>query len=237
MQGQRKVFVVRSWVDPALVLLQERGLEHERRYVEQSARAGAAGPSTSPADSNEAAIARAADAMHAGVALIVQPALRNGRWFGRPDLLRRVETGRIQSPRFGTLNIHASGSATTARSADITNAFRYPPMAAWRWISSLSAARLLASRKQAHRRAWRSSARRPARRPRRWTGIVLRGRSHQHQDAQRNEQAAAEVAQRLKTAEPCTTSGAGKVENASTVDRRNRSAANLPRLAKESRAA
>jgi len=40
--------------------------------------------------------------------------------------------GRIQSPRLGTLNIHASGNATTAASADITNAFRYPPMAAWR---------------------------------------------------------------------------------------------------------
>ena len=264
---------VPSWVDPALVLLQERGLEHERRYVEQLREQGLGAIDLS-VDSSEDAVARAADAMRAGVALIVQPALRNGRWFGRPDLLRRVETpsafgpwsyevvdtklaketrggtilqlvlysellqavqaaaperfhgcmsrlrirtrkpsrlrwpslkridpfsrppfvwnamlslrasartsvlftgsssvasrstrrarlrrycwpeesrvglqasrahspldrvevthGRIQSPRFGTLNIHASGNATAAASADITNAFRYPPIAAWR---------------------------------------------------------------------------------------------------------
>jgi hypothetical protein len=34
--------------------------------------------------------------------------------------------------RFGALNIHASGNATAAASADIMNAFRYPPIAAWR---------------------------------------------------------------------------------------------------------
>jgi hypothetical protein len=37
---------------------------------------------------------------------------------------------RIQFPCFGTLNIHASGTAIAAQSADITNAFRYPPKAA-----------------------------------------------------------------------------------------------------------
>ncbi len=80
-----------SWVDPALVLLQERGLEHERRYVEQLREQGLEGVDLS-ADSGEDAVARATDAMRAGVGLIVQPAFRIGRWFGRPDLLRRVET-------------------------------------------------------------------------------------------------------------------------------------------------
>lgn len=50
-----------------------------------------------------------------------------------------------QTPRFGTLNIHASGTATAAAIIDIMKAFRYPPMAAWRWISSLSLVRLRAS--------------------------------------------------------------------------------------------
>ena len=38
------------------------------------------------------AVARTLDAMRAGVNVILQPALRSGRWFGRPDVLRRVET-------------------------------------------------------------------------------------------------------------------------------------------------
>jgi hypothetical protein len=37
-----------------------------------------------------------------------------------------------QSSRFRTLNIHASGNATAAASAERMNAFRYPPIAAWR---------------------------------------------------------------------------------------------------------
>jgi len=45
---------------------------------------------------------------------------------------RDAQDGRSQFSRFGTLNIHASGNATAAASADIMNAFRYPPIAAWR---------------------------------------------------------------------------------------------------------
>jgi predicted RecB family nuclease len=80
-----------TWVDPALVLLQERGLEHERRYLERLREEGLQAVDLS-AQSADGAVRRAADAMRAGVDLIIQPALRNGRWFGRPDLLRRVET-------------------------------------------------------------------------------------------------------------------------------------------------
>jgi hypothetical protein len=35
------------------------------------------------------AVARSVDAMRTGIDMIVQPALRNDRWFGRPDMLRR----------------------------------------------------------------------------------------------------------------------------------------------------
>ena len=79
------------WVDPALVLLQERGLEHERRYVETLRDQG-----LQAVDLSEGAIddvlVRAVEAMRAGIDVIIQPALREGRWFGRPDILRRVET-------------------------------------------------------------------------------------------------------------------------------------------------
>ncbi len=80
-----------SWVDPALVLLQERGLEHERRYVDTLRGQGLQAVDLS-AGSLDDAVSRASDAMRAGVDVIIQPALRDGRWFGRPDLLRRVET-------------------------------------------------------------------------------------------------------------------------------------------------
>jgi uncharacterized protein len=78
-------------VDPALVLLQERGLEHERRYVETLRDQGLEAVDLS-AGSGHDAVVRASDAMRAGVDVIIQPALRDGRWFGRPDVLRRVET-------------------------------------------------------------------------------------------------------------------------------------------------
>ncbi len=87
-QGRR---AAPSWVDPALVLLQERGLEHERRYVDTLRGQGLRAVDLSAGSLGDA-VSRASDAMRAGVDVIIQPALRDGRWFGRPDLLRRVET-------------------------------------------------------------------------------------------------------------------------------------------------
>jgi uncharacterized protein len=37
----------------------------------------------------EEVVTRSVEAIRTGVEVIVQPALRNGRWFGRPDVLRR----------------------------------------------------------------------------------------------------------------------------------------------------
>ena len=54
-------------------------------------------------------------------------------WLHSHDLDPRISPNRrSQSSRFGTLNIHANGNATAAATADIMNAFRYPPIAAWR---------------------------------------------------------------------------------------------------------
>jgi uncharacterized protein len=37
-------------------------------------------------------LVRSVEGMRTGIDVIIQPALRDGRWFGRPDILRRVET-------------------------------------------------------------------------------------------------------------------------------------------------
>ena len=80
-----------AWVDPALVLLQQRGLEHERSYVEALRSQGLQVVDLAEY-SGEDTVARSSDAMRAGAAVILQAALRDGRWFGRPDVLRRIET-------------------------------------------------------------------------------------------------------------------------------------------------
>lgn len=80
-----------SWIDPLLAVLQERGLDHERRYTE-SLRL----QELTIRDFSELfgadAVANSTEAMRSGVDVLLQPALRDGRWVGRPDVLRRVET-------------------------------------------------------------------------------------------------------------------------------------------------
>jgi predicted RecB family nuclease len=86
--GQREA---PQWIDPMAALLQERGLAHERQYVDSIR-----GPGATLVDLAgryaEDAVAETVSAMRSGANVIVQAALRNGDWFGRPDLLRRVET-------------------------------------------------------------------------------------------------------------------------------------------------
>ena len=77
-----------SWIDPVLIVLRDRGLEHERRYVEDLRAAGLTVTDFSEFF-GEDAIRRSKAAIRDGVEVILQPALRNGRWFGRPDVLRR----------------------------------------------------------------------------------------------------------------------------------------------------
>ncbi len=77
----------KKWEDPALELLQERGLEHERQYVEWLAPR-----SIMEIPHGDNAVDATIECMKRGVEVIVQGSLRHGRWRGRPDLLRRVET-------------------------------------------------------------------------------------------------------------------------------------------------
>jgi uncharacterized protein len=80
-----------SYHDPALELLAERGIEHERRYVWTLINAGLRVVDLSGVSGGEAAVAATTDAMRSGAAAIIQAPLRGGDWFGRPDVLRRVE--------------------------------------------------------------------------------------------------------------------------------------------------
>src|SRR5437660_5639491 len=80
-----------TWIDPVAVILQQRGLQHERTYAE-SLRAKQFVVEDIGAHTGEDAVSRSTDAMRAGAEVILQPALRHGGWFGRPDVLRRVDT-------------------------------------------------------------------------------------------------------------------------------------------------
>lgn len=80
-----------SWVDPALVVLQQRGLVHERQYAKALSDEGLQVIDLANCDGDHAA-ARSVEALRSGAEVILQPALENGRWFGRPDVLRRVES-------------------------------------------------------------------------------------------------------------------------------------------------
>src|SRR5690349_7133484 len=78
--------------DPLLELLWARGLEHEAHYVESLKASGCSVADLHEYDDEhrQEQFARTVAAMRAGADVIVQGALRDSRWFGRPDVLRRV---------------------------------------------------------------------------------------------------------------------------------------------------
>ncbi len=78
-----------SWVDPALVLLQRRGLDHERGYVDSLRSQGLTIVDLAD-QSGDDAVAKTVEAMRAGANIILQSVLRGAQWSGRPDLLHRV---------------------------------------------------------------------------------------------------------------------------------------------------
>jgi predicted RecB family nuclease len=79
-----------KWHSPDLWVLQKRGLEHENSYVAHLMAQGLAVIDLRAASEEEAS-REVITAMQKGVDVIVQPTLANGRWFGRADVLRRVE--------------------------------------------------------------------------------------------------------------------------------------------------
>jgi uncharacterized protein len=80
-----------TWQDPALAVLQERGLEHERAYLDHLRKLGLSIVKIAAEDSIDSAFQQTSVAMRFGWDVIVQATLTSGRWLGRADILRRVD--------------------------------------------------------------------------------------------------------------------------------------------------
>ncbi|MCE2405727.1 MAG: TM0106 family RecB-like putative nuclease [Dehalococcoidia bacterium] len=78
-----------NW-DPMLELLRERGLAHERAYIEHLEESGHQVTSIGGVGIDAATVAATVEAMRSGREVIFQGALADGRWGGRADILRRV---------------------------------------------------------------------------------------------------------------------------------------------------
>jgi len=91
-----------QWEAPDLAVIQELGLRHERRYLEFLRHNGLDVLNLGGLDEGRIVDATLR-AMEAGVEVIAQGALRVGRWFGRPDILRRV----AGASRFGNWSYEA----------------------------------------------------------------------------------------------------------------------------------
>jgi uncharacterized protein len=80
-----------DWFRPEADVLRQRGLEHEKAYLTHLERQGTVItrlPELAPAPE---ALAQTLDAMRSGAQAIAQATLASGRWFGRADLLLRVD--------------------------------------------------------------------------------------------------------------------------------------------------
>ena len=86
--GQRAA--PKSW-DPELKLLRERGLAHEADYIRHLEGEGREITTIPGVGLDAETVAETVAAMRAGCDVIVQGALAQGNWGGRPDILSRVE--------------------------------------------------------------------------------------------------------------------------------------------------
>ncbi len=76
--------------DPLLELLFQRGRDHEKAYVDSLRAAGREILDLTSLENRDELVDATMAAMHAGADIIVQGALRNDPWFGKPDLLQRT---------------------------------------------------------------------------------------------------------------------------------------------------
>ena len=77
--------------DPALQLLWERGLAHEQSYVQHLRDTGSRVTVIDGVGVDKEVLDSTLAAMRSGSEIIVQGALAERSWSGRPDILRRVE--------------------------------------------------------------------------------------------------------------------------------------------------
>jgi predicted RecB family nuclease len=86
-RGQRKA---PEWRSPDLRVIQELGLRHETAYLESLRTTGISFVDMREKKSDSHALEETRACMERGVDAIAQGALAATRWFGRPDLLRKV---------------------------------------------------------------------------------------------------------------------------------------------------
>ena len=79
-----------AWNSPDTQILQERGIAHEEAYVEHLKSAGLAAVSFRAFGNDDNLVAETLLAMQAGVDVIVQAAFGDKDWFGRVDVLRKI---------------------------------------------------------------------------------------------------------------------------------------------------
>jgi predicted RecB family nuclease len=80
-----------TWNSPDAWVLQQRGIEHEKAYLSHLEAEGVSIIDLRGIDDDSKALAETIAAMKHGVEAIAQATLASGRWFGRADVLRRVE--------------------------------------------------------------------------------------------------------------------------------------------------
>jgi predicted RecB family nuclease len=82
-----------DWAAPDLKVIQELGLRHEAAYLAYLGEQGLTVENLGHIDHQDEKrlLAETLALMERGAEVIAQSALRDGRWFGRPDVLRRVE--------------------------------------------------------------------------------------------------------------------------------------------------
>jgi len=81
-----------AWQSPDLWVLRERGMAHEDAYLAHLASQGLSIVNLRETVGDQRAIETTRAAMESGVDVIAQATLASERWFGRADILRRVET-------------------------------------------------------------------------------------------------------------------------------------------------
>jgi len=84
--------------DPLLEILRERGFRHEQAFIEYLQAIGQTAVRIGGSDISDLSVGATYDAMKAGHEIIVQGALRDGRWSGRIDILRRVASPSVLGP-------------------------------------------------------------------------------------------------------------------------------------------
>ena len=80
-----------AWRSPDAEVLQERGMAHEDAYLAHLEAQGVSALNLRDIEDSERALAETRAAMESGAAAIAQATMAHGRWFGRSDVLRRVE--------------------------------------------------------------------------------------------------------------------------------------------------